>query len=886
MALKFDCRLWLRLAIFAGAISASASALSAEEAATGFVSRVYRDSDGEHKYMVFIPAAYRADQKWPVLLYLHGSGSRGSDGKLPLVAGIGAQIQARASTLPLIVVFPQCEDVECRAAEGWRAASPDARRALAILEEVERDYSVDKQREILSGLSMGGFGTWEIAAENPGRWSAIVPLAGLGDVSKARKFKNLPVWAFHGSKDVEVKPDEQRRMIEAVRDAGGRAYFTLLPEVRHNIINVVFGDDALYEWMLHPQTEPRPQTIIKAAKAPAKKPKADVDFLPPFLPGVEVPQAMYVHLDPQTIEALCYALPDLVPPDALSAAGENIYQSRRGVVGRLWITLAGINYRGTLERAIVTTEDDGWITITLGLRDLIAEIGSTTVRGSLMAASAGPMDIVIGQPRPVWLSFDVRPTLADKKVKFEIGQRRFAIPDDAYAVTMPQVGVAAPTPMLRRRIANTVSTQLVQGAYGRKTEIEQRVIDAVPGLVQRLEQGLEKSLSETREISGWPIPALKPRFRLSVGSLRVNKSGISMILGAVFADAGLNPKAHPVRRIERPAVKLETLAETRGLTLGFSDAFVEGLTQSVIDSGAAYINANDISVKEFGAFGEIDQVAKAVPDLLRYGDSLRMRTRFRAVDPLVCKVVEQAGASHASESGEKTRTGTPKCAVQIGLPHFVLSVDIKTLPHQSSWQTCAEFDLTAMQEFNLSVGERAFAGRTFRFKKRSPEVIDVTGRFADGYLASNPTLHPEVIAGLLRTAWDAAGKLEVVDEITMNDRLIGTANLRLDQMKAVGPFISLSYVPAATRITNASSEPILYEVRGPQSAWGGPFTLEPNESSDFAVPYPITLRRTIVNQEEIQTLRMGSHVVFGRVGNTEADPTDVATQPDGKALRN
>ncbi len=297
---------------------------------TGFLHRVYRDEAGEHKYTVFIPAAYRADQKWPVLLYLHGAGSRGTDGRLQLIGGIGPQIEARAKTLPMIVVFPQCEDVEGRAIEGWRADGPDAKRALAILDEVEKEFSVDRQHEILAGASMGAFGTWNIAAETPSRWSAIVPVAGLGNLSKARNFKNVPVWAFHGSKDLEVKPAEQKRMIEAVRDAGGRAYFTLLPEVRHNILNIVFSNDAVYEWMLNPQTEPKPESVVQSARQPFKQPQLQDDFLQPFVPGVEIPQAIYVHLDPQAIETLCYALPELVPADALSAAAPTSTRAARG----------------------------------------------------------------------------------------------------------------------------------------------------------------------------------------------------------------------------------------------------------------------------------------------------------------------------------------------------------------------------------------------------------------------------------------------------------------------------------------------------------------------------------------------------------------------------
>jgi poly(3-hydroxybutyrate) depolymerase len=878
------CRFWGQLVLCAVATAAVARDLPADEPKTGFLPRIYRDEAGEHKYTVFIPAAYRADQKWPVLLYLHGAGSRGTDGKLPLIGGIGPQIEARAQTLPMIVVFPQCEDVEGRAAVGWRADGPDAKRALAILDTVEREFSVDRGREILSGASMGGFGTWNIAGATPSRWAAIVPLAGAGDISKARNFKDVPIWAFHGSKDLEVKPTDHKRMVDAVREIGGRAYFTLLPEARHNILNIVFGDDALYEWMLNPKSEPRQESIVLAAKAPLKKGKRQSDFLQPFVPGVEVPQAIYVHLDPQAIEALAYALPDMVPAEALSASAPNIYQTRPGVVSRFHIELAGINYRGMLERAVVTTKDDGWITINLGLRNLIAEIGSTSIRSRTMAANAGPMDIVIGQSQPVWLTFDVRPTVVDKKIKFEIGARNFAIPNDAYYVTAPQVGVERALPLIRGRISNAVSSKLVEGAYGRKTEIEQKVIDAVPGLVSRLEQELDKSLARTREIGGWPMPAIQPRYRLWVDSMQVNHGGISLILGAVFAQPGFHPTSRPVRRVERETVKLATIPAARGFSLGFSGALVEGLTGTIVDSGAAVMNANDMSIKEFGAFGEIDQIAKAIPDLTRYGNQLRLRTRFRAVEPILCNAVERPNAAGTNASDGKSPTQAPKCIVQLGLPHLVLDVQIKTSPKQAQWQTCAEFDLRSVQEFKLTVREPAFTERTFLLKKNAPEEVAVKGHFADGYVAEDTTLHPEVIAELLRTAWNAAGKLDLVDEVAMKDRLIGSANLRLTEIETVGPFISLRYLPATTRITNLTSDPIVYDVRGPLSNWGGPFTLKPNESSDFPVPYPVTLRRTVQNQEEIQTLPMGAHFVFGRV-RQEADPTNVAAGGDGKASR-
>jgi poly(3-hydroxybutyrate) depolymerase len=885
MMLTFPMRsgYWHRLVLGVFKLLVLAPALLADGAGTGFLDRVYHDEAGAHKYTVFIPAAYRADQKWPVLLFLHGAGSRGTDGKLPLICGIGAQIEARAKTLPMIVVFPQCEDVDGRASLGWRAEGPDAKRALAILDEVERDFSVDRKREILAGTSMGGFGTWNIAAVTPERWSAIVPVAGFGDVSKVRNFKNVPIWAFHGSKDLEVKPADHKRMVDAVRDIGGRAYFTLLPEVRHNILNVVFSDDAVYEWMLNPTSLPRQESIVQSVKRPFHNSKVQSSFLPPFVPGAEIPQAVYLHVDPETIEAITYALPDLVPAGALAAAAPNVYQSRRGAMTRFHITLAGINYRGALDRVVVTPKDNGWITITLGLRNLVAEVGSTQIRSRLVSASAGPMEIVIGQAHPVWLAFDVRPTVADKKIKFEVGERHFAIPNDDYYVTAPQVATRG-VPLFRNRIANTVSSKLVEGAYERKTEIEQKVIDAVPGLVQRLETELEESLARTREVGGWPMPALQPRYRLWVDSLKVDRSGIAIMLGAVFAQPGLNPTPRPVVRIERELVKLDEVAPGRGLVVGFSGGVLEGLSKAIVDSGAAVMNANDMSVREFSAFGEVEEIAKVVPDLSRYGNRLQLRTQFRAVEPVLCKVLRESDVANGAEAGDKSHDQRSKCLVEMGLPHVVVSVEIKTSPKQAKWQEVAQFNLSIIQAFKLSVREPTFSERTFQLKRVSTEKLVINGRFADGYSPEDPALHPDALADIFRTAWNAAGKLDLVDEGAMKDRLVGTANLRANELGTIGPFITLRYLPARTRITNGTPEPIVYEVRGPQTGWGGPFQLEPGQSSDFPVPYPVTLRRSVLHREEVQTLPMGAHFVFEGL-KQDIDPTNIAGGT-AKASRN
>ena len=154
----------------------SATATSPAAGQGEFVNRVFTDSAGEHKYVVFVPANYSSQKKWPVILFLHGACNRGTDGRSQLVSGLAPSIRLRQAEYPFLVVFPQCEDTQSRVLGGWTDQPEDAERALKILDAVENDYSVDKKRECLVGLSMGGSGAYEIAAKSAKRWSALVPV--------------------------------------------------------------------------------------------------------------------------------------------------------------------------------------------------------------------------------------------------------------------------------------------------------------------------------------------------------------------------------------------------------------------------------------------------------------------------------------------------------------------------------------------------------------------------------------------------------------------------------------------------------------------------------------------------------------------------------------
>jgi acetyl esterase/lipase len=212
---------------------------------TCFVDKIYREPDGtKAKYVVFVPPMYDGSKPVPAILYLHGSGVRGTDGRTHVESGLAAAIQAR--NLPVLVVFPQA-----RQDEDWLAGTSGGRRALAILKQAESEYRIDRDRVALMGVSMGGQGTWSLAAADPARWSAIVPICHGGDTTTAAKLVAVPCWCFHGADDRMIPPQQSREMVAAITDAGGRPLYQELPGVGHDDCAAhVYAMDDLFEWLL------------------------------------------------------------------------------------------------------------------------------------------------------------------------------------------------------------------------------------------------------------------------------------------------------------------------------------------------------------------------------------------------------------------------------------------------------------------------------------------------------------------------------------------------------------------------------------------------------------------------------------------------------------
>jgi predicted peptidase len=199
------------------------------------------------KYLLYLPKDYDKNESWPLILFLHGAGERGDDLALVKYHGPPKLIEA-GREFPFIVVAPQCPRNK-----GW-----DSFELKVLLDSIVEKYKVDRDRIYVTGLSMGGFGTWSLAAYQPDRFAAIVPICGGGDPSTTSKFSKLPVWAFHGAKDSVVPLSSSEKMVEALKKNDGNVKFTVYPEANHDSWTAAYDDPQLYEWLLN---QKRPEKI-------------------------------------------------------------------------------------------------------------------------------------------------------------------------------------------------------------------------------------------------------------------------------------------------------------------------------------------------------------------------------------------------------------------------------------------------------------------------------------------------------------------------------------------------------------------------------------------------------------------------------------------------
>jgi predicted peptidase len=232
-------------------------------AETGFVTRSVEVDGVSYAYQVFVPAGWNADTEWPVILFLHGAGQRGSDGRRQLEEGLPKRLREMPD-FPAVVVMPQC-----RRGTWWGAPEMEA-QVFGALDQTMKELNGDPERVTLTGLSMGGFATWAFGYKYPTRFAALAPVCG-GVVSHAfpppdwhplarapddpytetaSHLTKVPVWAFHGDADPRIPVSESRKLTEALRAAGGDVRYTEYPGVLHNAWDRAYWEDELAAWLL------------------------------------------------------------------------------------------------------------------------------------------------------------------------------------------------------------------------------------------------------------------------------------------------------------------------------------------------------------------------------------------------------------------------------------------------------------------------------------------------------------------------------------------------------------------------------------------------------------------------------------------------------------
>lgn len=223
-----------------------------------FEARIFKPGSDALPYRLLKPKAYDRNKQYPLVLFLHGAGQRGDDNRKQLSHPmVDFARDDMRDEYPVFVVAPQCPEGVQWVDTPWSADSHSMpehptqplRLSLELVDALQKEFSIDKDRIYVTGLSMGGFGTWDVIQRHPERFAAAVPICGGGDPAYAEHIAQIPIWAFHGDKDTVVKVERSREMIAAIQDAAGAPRYTELPGVGHDSWTAAYTDHDLYAWL-------------------------------------------------------------------------------------------------------------------------------------------------------------------------------------------------------------------------------------------------------------------------------------------------------------------------------------------------------------------------------------------------------------------------------------------------------------------------------------------------------------------------------------------------------------------------------------------------------------------------------------------------------------
>lgn len=221
----------------------------------------YKDKDGNQLlYRIYTPENLNSDKKIPIILLLHGAGERGNDNKKQIAHGFKQIAQySIQSKNPAIIIAPQCPKGQQWVNVKWNTKAHDMpekssnslKLAMELLNNKISTMPVDKNRVYITGLSMGGYGTWDAISRNPELFAAALPLCGGADIKQAPKLTKMPIWTVHGDKDGAIPVSRSRDIVKAIKSAGGKIIYTEHPGVGHNVWSKTYSDKKILDWLFN-----------------------------------------------------------------------------------------------------------------------------------------------------------------------------------------------------------------------------------------------------------------------------------------------------------------------------------------------------------------------------------------------------------------------------------------------------------------------------------------------------------------------------------------------------------------------------------------------------------------------------------------------------------
>lgn len=812
-----------------------------------FVNRVLTDENGDHKYVVFVPANYSPDKKWPVILFLHGACNRGTDGRSQLVSGLAPSIRLRMEEYPFVVVFPQCEDTQSRVLGGWTDQPEDSERALKMLDAVEKDYSIDKKRECLVGLSMGGSGAWAVASRTRDRWAALVPVSAMADTADAPKVAGIPTWVFHASSDPLVAPHIARDMVDAVNAAGGKAYFTEVTKRAHDLSNVVFTQKALTDWLLDPSKEPKQDLVWVEPKGYNNGHESEL----PFVPGAEMPRAVRFRVCKDVLEALCFSAPEKLASKPVSGYVGGVYQSAKvGGFLPIDVALQGLHYRGHVERLRIVPMAPNRLVMQVGLRNLTMTVSNSQLNGKLLlSATAGAINVVIGHRAPVWLTVECRPTVVDRKVQLNLTAMDFQIPADNWYVTQPNDVHVRGLPFLNGK----VSDGLVDGIYNRKAEFERQVLNSIPGMIQNFEKKLNEVVFNRITCVGQiAMPIWQPRMKTYPEELIIDNDGITIVSGVILGTLGQVPKDFKMKTY--PALNEFPPTIKTGMEIDVAETVVPAWSQLIMTGRVNRFNVFDFTPKEYHALADREFLQEMIPDLKKFGDDLEMNVDFQLRDPI--RLLDPVATTSPQLLDQPP--GNP---LTLSLTSVPLNISMRR-KGQTKWTPVGELDLSITRDYAPYVRKNGFVRRGPKFAEIGKFVIKSKWSFAPGYEADDKSVEEEKFVAAVLRAREAAQLLEGVKPDAVHDVVLNGVPLRMDAMNWLNKHLVVQYQLPGVMVSNDSAEALTYEVRGPFTDWSKPRTLAAGEFDEYRVPYALTWRRRSDAEVQYYTLPMGKEISY------------------------